>query len=72
MLIFCVILRQFLPMLFTTNFEIPSSVTIALQIFDTLEQMKIILWKIELGIETVLIFYLFRNFANQYDEVSTF
>ena len=59
-------------MLFTTNFEIPSSVTIALQIFNTLEQMKIILWKIELGIETVLIFYLFRNFANQYDEVSTF
>ncbi|CAG5098963.1 Oidioi.mRNA.OKI2018_I69.XSR.g16129.t1.cds [Oikopleura dioica] len=69
LLIFCVILRQFLPMLFTTNFDIPSSVTIALQIFNTLEQMKIILWKIELGIETVLIFYLFRNFANQYDEI---
>lgn len=31
--------------------------------------MKIILWKIELGVETVLIFYLFRKFAEQYDQV---
>jgi len=69
LLIYCVILRQFLPFLFTTNFEIPLSVKIALQIFNSLEQMKIILWKIELGVETVLIFYLFQKFAEQYDQI---